>query len=188
MSFTTRKEMLKGVQEHDEKSWEDFVEYYGQLVDIIGSHLTLTVEELKDLRQEVWLAVSQRNLIARYDQSRGRFKTLLQTVIHNCAVDVLRRRPGVLSLEIETMQESEIDRLVEEEWKNILYNQALEILRQNCEEKTYLAFDLYARKGMPVEQVMEMLEMTKDQVFQIKSRLQKRLREIISTLEKDEDL
>ena len=61
-------------------------------------------------------------------------------------------------------------------------------MRQNCDNVTYMAFDLYVRKEMPVKDVARTLNISEDQVFQAKSRSLKRLKDIIYRLEKSEDI
>ncbi|MBR6372340.1 MAG: sigma-70 family RNA polymerase sigma factor [Victivallales bacterium] len=188
MAFTTRKELLQKVHDNVQQAWNDFVDYYSPLIALRAKDFGLTTEEYEELRQNVCLTVFQKDLTGQYDEKIGHFRTYLRKIINNSAIDILRKRKPTLSIEnASQIPEEESEDKFEEEWRHFIYEKALQIVRQNCDNVTYMAFDLYARKGMPVKDVARTLQISKDQVFQAKSRTLKRLKETIADLERTED-
>ena len=188
MAFTTRKELLQKVHDNVQQAWNDFVEYYSPLISLRAKDFGLTPQEFEELRQNVCLTVFKKDLTGQYDEKIGHFRTFLRKVISNCAIDILRKRTSALPIEIASQIPEDTEDEFEEEWRHFIYEKALQIVRQNCDNVTYMAFDLYARKGMPVKDVARTLQISEDQVFQAKSRTLKRLKETIADLERTEDI
>ena len=188
MAFTTRKELLQKVAAHDEAAWRDFVGFYRPLILLRGRDLKLTDLELDELVQNVNLAVHRHEAAGRYDPAKGRFRDYLRRIITNCAIEIIQHRCRDVGLE------AVIDNLVtenptqaDEEWRAFIYEKALEELRASCDAATYMAFELYGQRGLPVAEVCSMLSMSEDQVYQAKSRSAKRLNEIVARLERQAD-
>lgn len=57
------------------------------------------------------------------------------------------------------------------------------MLKTKVEPSTFLAYEMYAVKGMPVTEVAKCLDMTQANVYLAKSRCLERLSEIIRELE-----
>ncbi|MBO4511506.1 MAG: sigma-70 family RNA polymerase sigma factor [Victivallales bacterium] len=188
MAFTTRKDLLQKVHSNDQQAWNDFVEYYTPLIQLCAKDFSLTQQESEELRQIVCLAVFKKDLTGQYDETKGRFRTFLRKVISNAAIDIIRKRKPTLPIEDASQIPEETEDKFEEKWRKFIYEKALQVLRQNCDNVTYMAFDLYVRKEMPVKDVARALNISEDQVFQAKSRSLKRLKDIIYRLEKSEDI
>ena len=188
MAFTTRKDLLQKVHSNDQQAWNDFVEYYTPLIQLCAKDFSLTQQESEELRQIVCLAVFKKDLTGQYDETKGRFRTFLRKVISNAAIDIIRKRKPTLPIEDASQIPEETEDKFEEKWRKFIYEKALQVLRQNCDNVTYMAFDLYVRKEMPVMDVARTLNISEDQVFQAKSRSLKRLKDIIYRLEKSEDI
>ena len=178
---------LQKVHDNVQQAWNDFVEYYSPLISLRAKDFGLTQLEYEDLRQNVCLTVFKKDLTGQYDEKIGHFRTFLRKVISNCAIDIIRKRSSAVPIENASQIPEETEDKFEEEWRHFIYEKALQIVRQNCDNVTYMAFDLYARKGMPVKDVARTLQISEDQVFQAKSRTLKRLKETIADLERTED-
>ena len=188
MAFTTRKDLLQDVHNNDQQAWNDFVEYYTPLIMLCAKDFSLTQQESEELRQIVCLAVFKKDLTGQYDETKGHFRTFIRKVISNNAIDIIRKRKPTLPIENASQIPEETEDKFEERWRKFIYEKALQVLRQNCDNVTYMAFDLYVRKEMPVKEVARTLKISEDQVFQAKSRSLKRLKEIIYRLEKSEGI
>ena len=185
MAFTTRKEMLQKVANKDEAAWHDFIEFYRPLIILRGRDLKLTDQELEELQQDVCLSVHKHGATSRYDPSKGRFRDYLRKIITNCAIEILGHRPNGEDLAIIiNLPISEDKDTADEEWRKFIYEKALEELRSCCEPATYMAFELYVQRELPVTEVASIMSMSEDQVYQAKSRSVKRLKEIVARLEK----
>ncbi len=96
----------------------------------------------------------QKNFV--YDRSKGRFRDYLGTMIHNCIVDIIRKRPTrEVSMEedMDWADDKNLHDLWEEEWRHHIMNQAVLLLRDQVEDRTFQAFDLYVINGTDASQV-----------------------------------
>ena len=75
-------------------------------------------------------------------------------------------------------QEREVspDELWEEEWEKKHLQYSLKLIRNEVSPTTYQAFEYYVLVGWPKERVMEMLNVSADQVYAAKSRITRKLR------------
>ena len=74
-----------------------------------------------------------------------------------------------------------------EEWHQFLLKIANEELRETISNDHYMAFDLYFNQKRPVNEVCEVLGMTQNQVYTIRSRVFKQLQDIVQRLESEVD-
>ena len=63
----------------------------------------------------------------------------------------------------------------ERRWQEVRLEEALDEIRREVEPTTYQAFDLYARKNMPVGQVAKLLGLSRNAVYIAKTRVSARL-------------
>lgn len=192
MAHTTRQSILLGLISNDERAWMEFQEFYTPLIIICGQDYRLTPEEINDLRQEVMEEVFEKKIASKFNPARGRFRSLLRTIIHRKASAIFKRRvPSASPINEETedssMTENPLEARWDEEWREFIKNAALKILREESNERQYMAFDLYVLQGMEAESVASIMNMTTNQVYIAKNRLGGRLREIVASLEEDID-
>ncbi|MBR4222678.1 MAG: sigma-70 family RNA polymerase sigma factor [Victivallales bacterium] len=189
MAFTTRRSLLRGVHENTPAAWEKFQAFYTPLITLCGQDYGLNAEEIKDLRQNVLLAVFKHDLTGKFNPNIAHFRTLLRTVIQRKAIDILRQRLGCfkkLSNEIPDDNQT-LEAQWKEEWRQFLLKIANEELREIISNDHYMAFDLYFTQKRPVAEVCEVLGMTQNQVYTIRSRVFKQLQDIIQRLESEVD-
>ena len=187
MAHTTHKSILDGLISNEEKAWRKFQEFYTPLITICGQDYKLTQEEIKDLRQDVMAEIYQSDIASKYDPMRGRFRSLLRTIIHRKAYAIYKRRMPKTVLSVDELDgisscEPSLESRWEDEWREFVKNAALKILRDETSERQYMAFDLYVLQDMDVESVALIMKMNVNQVYIAKSRLEKRLQEIVASL------
>ena len=187
MAFTTRLSMLQKVGNNDEAAWNAFVDYYTPLIRLRAQDMKLTEQETDDLRQDVCVAMFKSSAVARYDKSQGSFRNYLRTIITNCAIDILRKRESPVDITTIDDPPVEEDDRFEQEWRKFLYEKALEEVRANCDPATYMAFELYAIRGLPVQTVAEMVSLKEASVYQAKTRITQRLTDIIARLQREHE-
>ena len=88
---------------------------------------------------------------------------------------------------LEPAAPDERDEAFEREWQLDRLNAALEILRRECDPNTYQAFDLYGLKGWKVAKVASFLNMTTNAVYICKTKMLKRLRQIVQQIVAEEE-
>ncbi|MBQ6473072.1 MAG: sigma-70 family RNA polymerase sigma factor [Victivallales bacterium] len=184
MAFTTRKELLQGVHENREDAWQEFDRFYQPLVTLRARDLGLSPQEIDELKQNVRLAILRSDATGRYTPEKGRFRDYLRTLITNCAIDLLRaRKQGENFVPLtESIPDENTDAEFEQEWRACLLQRAQEEVQKNCDLATYMAYQMYGERGLPVAEVAEQLGMTEAQVYQAKTRTVKRIQKELKRL------
>ena len=128
MAFTTKHSLLRGCHDGTPEAWEQFQALYTPLMVMCGRDYGLTAEEIKDLRQNVLVAVYKGDLAGKYDSGIAHFRTLLRTVIHRKAVDIMRQRMPLHSTVPTDLPDAgqEIASKWEDEWREFILKVANE--------------------------------------------------------------
>ncbi len=189
MAYTTRKTLLQGIHDNDEKSWEQFQEFYRPLIRICGHDYKLTDEEIKDLQQEVLIEIFRANVVNNYDKEKGRFRDYLRTIIHRKIFGAIKNRLPTLP-EDGAFQEKEESMEIDwsEEWRQFIIETALDELKEQVSETSFLAYDLYVNQGLPPAKVAKMLSITPNQVYSARTRCIQQLKEIVEKLKSDDSM
>ena len=187
MTYTTRKSLLNGVHDGNEKAWLKFQEFYRPLMRLCGHDYNLTEEEIKDLQQEVLFEVFKTDVAGKYDRTKGRFRDYLRTIIHRKAFAILKQRQAFEDNDAywQEFQQS-MEARWEEEWREFILENANDELKENVTEKNFMAYDLCVNKNLPPEKVAEILQINKNQVYIAKSRCLQMLKDIVDRLKNDD--
>ena len=194
---STHKTLLMKIQDGDEISWKEFYDRYSSAILTISSRFGLNPSEAEEVRQNVMLKIFQNKLIFSYNDERARFRTYFNRIVRSCIIDYLRKKKALTpETAMETIPEQsapddELDNeeIFNEEWRKQCLSDALEILKEHVEPKTFLAFHMTAFQQKKVRDVAEFLQMNTSQVYLAKSRCIAKLQNIISELQKkDPDL
>jgi len=195
----TRQSLLTRLKDWDDKEgWQRFFDTYWKLIYAVAIKSGLTDAEAKDAVQETVLAVAKRMHDFKYDPALGSFKGWLFHLTRWKVGDQFRRRqrhliPHALAPE-DTVRTATIERvpdpdslnldgLWEEEWRKNLMDAALQRIKRKVNAKDYQIFHFYVLKDWPVQEVVETLGVTSDQVYQAKSRLMPQLIKEVEYLE-----
>jgi len=186
---STSSSLLARIKVLDKEAWDKFVTLYGPMVFGWCSR-NLTREDADDTTQEVFQSVWTG--ISSYDPDRGRFRDWLGGITRNRVIDLFRTRGGEPAgrggdANIQRLHDvpDDWDREDQEEVKTEerqLVHRGLELVRTEFEERTWLACLRTAVDEQSASSVAEELGMTRDAVYQAKSRVLKRLREELDGL------
>ena len=186
---TTSRTLLHKVQSGDAVSWTEFFDRYRGIIISLGNLKGLTPEECDDLVQEVMLCFFKNSKTFVFNPQIARFRTYFGRIIQARIFDLLRRRyqSNRLASGMEEPDGPELetpDFLLNEallcEWRKLLLEDALALLRKRVAPETYLAFDLHMRQALPVEEVMRTLSVNRQFVYTAKTRCLKTLKQIIA--------
>lgn len=186
---TTSKTLLDKLQSGDAVSWTEFFDRYRGIIVSLGNLKGLTPEECDDLVQEVMLCFFKNSKTFVFNPQIARFRTYFGRIIQARIFDLLRRRyqSNRLASGMEEPDGPELetpDFLLNEallcEWRKLLLEDALALLRKRVAPETYLAFDLHMRQALPVEEVMRTLSVNRQFVYTAKTRCLKTLKQIIA--------
>ena len=189
----TSSTLIERARHHDELAWGKLVDVYTPLVWRWCRRLGLKPEDIEDVCQEVFRAVYRALPRFRRDRDGYSFRGWLRTITLNKVRDlwakkrpggdgaggseVIERINGVIDPNADVVVEAE-----EEQEVGILYRRAVQVLREEFEDRTWQAFWRVAVDDQPVEQVAASLGMSPNAVYLARSRIRKRLREILTLL------
>lgn len=195
MSITTSA-LLDALREPENQSvWTALDSRYRSIVCAVAIRAGLRGEDASDVAQQTLIDVMTGFRAGQYDRSKGRFRTWILTIAHRRVIDVLRGkyRSGDWRGDSAFDQQPNLDS-IETSWNEELRNKIVhEALRSLDEESqaspaTKRAFELVQLRGVPEETVAKECGISVDQVYVIKHRMLKRLREIIERLQETYDV
>ena len=194
-SYSTSPSLIRRVQHLDQQAWRQLTKLYGPLVFHWCKRLGLTGADADDLFQEIFIAVARG--IHRFEPKssaagspRGNFRGWLWTIAKNKAIDFHRfRKDREIAAGGSTAQfrlQEYADPFGEESGNQLdrsenasLFHRGLELVRSEFEEGTWQAFWRAAVEQQPTALIAEDLQMSPASVRQAKSRVLRRLREIL---------
>jgi RNA polymerase sigma-70 factor (ECF subfamily) len=183
----------------DQESWRDFFDTYWRLIYALAIKAGLTEAEAQDVVQETVIAVAKD--IHKFKRARtlGSFKGWLRQIIRWRIADELRTRAPATAEELllatDTAAEagpeeiadpagSALEALWNEEWRQNLFDAAVERVKNRVKEEHYQMFDLYVVKQWPVGKVAKALGVNIGQVYLAKHRVAGLIKKEIQQLEK----
>lgn len=176
----------------DQAAWGEFCDRYGELIRGFARRRSLQAADCDDVVQETLMALTKAMPQFRYEPGRGKFRSYLKTVTLHVIFRKSRQKKGDVRLDdIETVvsaaaADHETDAQWENEWRQHHLRQAMRVIEAEFNEKDRAAFDAYALGGRDVRQTAESLGISQDQVYQAKSRILKRLGQLIDTQVREE--
>ena len=191
MAYTTRPSLLEALKKGELIDWLEFQEMYRPLVQLRAKDYKLNPQETEELMQQVLLDIFHGCKTFRYDPAKGRFRDYMRLLIARNCIDIKRKRhpklPEVPNGDalLAGLPAEEDQHAWDEEWRQLLLEQAKAMLRKEVEPATFLAYEMYAEQNLPVEQVAKYLDMTTANVYLAKSRCLERLQQIVRQLESE---
>jgi RNA polymerase sigma factor (sigma-70 family) len=174
----------------DKEAWDEFVALYGPFIFNFARRRLPQDEDAADIMQEALSAV----LVGHYERPKGRFQKWLLTILLNKIRDfhaARARRAEVLGAAgMELRPEEESDR-VEEEWaqerRRHLFHAAARRVQGRVNADHWKVFVRTALENQTGQQVAQALGVSVTNVYAIKSRILKEIKEEIDRLEEDTD-
>lgn len=168
-----------------ELSWQEFHDRYAPVIRGFVRNAGRSGDAADDVIQDVLLGFFQVSPKFIYDPARGRFRGYLK----RCTLNALRRRRGgagagpALSIDdLDPAEDAATEAPWEAAWAERLFERAADAVAGRVDAKTFEAFDLYARRGMPADAVAQRLGLTANGVHQAKTRVLKLIREEIEAI------
>ncbi len=190
--ITTHASLLARVSDGtDRAAWREFCDRYGELIRGFVLRRGLQPADADDIMQDVLAALSKSMSGFEYDPAKGMFRGYLKTlVVRSIYKKKFQKRPEVQLEGIEQAAEAagddETERMWEQDWRQYHIRQAMRALAVEFNEADREAFEQYAVAGLGAQGTAEALGMSLDQVYKAKSRILKRLSELIEQQIQDE--
>ncbi len=189
-SQRTTTALLNGLHDPaNQESWTDLDARCRPIMVGVAQRMGLTDAEAEDAVQVTMLTFIEAYRAGRYDRERGRLSAFLITILRSRAIDARRqavkRRESPGSVEaVERFGQTDIDRLWLDERHLQILRQALHELRESGADGRMLsAFELFGVRGTDIAEVTQSLGMTRDEVYNAKYRITKRLQPIVARLD-----
>jgi RNA polymerase sigma-70 factor (ECF subfamily) len=167
-------------------AWSRFVRLYTPLLFLWARRLGAGANDAEELVQDVFAVLAREMPTFRHEPTR-RFRGWLWTIVRNRWCDQLRRRAAhapVASPEAlaNVPGPDNVEEMIEAEYRTHLIRRALEIMRAELPAQDWRACEEYVLGGRPAADVARELGMSLNQVYVIKSRLLRRVREELDGL------
>ena len=171
------------------------MQIYRPIVQRIAIKRGLQPADAQDLAQQVLISVA--GAIGRYQKSSAttRFRHWLRRVARNAIINALSRKPvdmatggsAVLDLLDDVPQhDNATAELIALEYRRELYLRAAEMVRVDVAADTWAAFEMTVFDGVSVEAATQKLGKSIGAIHAARSRVMKRLRDAVQTLEENE--
>jgi RNA polymerase sigma-70 factor (ECF subfamily) len=178
--------LLVRVRAGDAAAWQRLVSLYTPLVYRRCRGMGLQGADAANVGQEVFLAVFQNIAAFRREKPTDSFRGWLRTITRNKVLDHYNRRArreaGAGGSEAQRWIEQQPDggredtEAEDRDDRRLLYRRAIELVRGEFEERTWLAFVRTAVDGQPAAAVADELGLTRNAVYLAKARVRRRLR------------
>lgn len=192
--YKTRGTLLLRLKADDasarEVSWQEFYTTYAPIIAGFARRAGCPRSETDDIVHEVMAGFYKASERFEYDPKMGRFRGYLKTATLNALRQRYRKDRGKTSFDPEWIerQPEKTEVLWSHEWLGQLIVRAIETVKvtTNIESKTWEAFELYGRRGVPVDEVSDRLDMAPAAIRKAKSRISQLIRDEIDRLRIEE--
>jgi len=195
MTFDTRTatttQLLQKLHDpRQEAVWREFDDRYRPIICRLGRRFGLTDDDAADVAQETLTAFVRDYQAGKYDRGRGRLRSWIIAIARHRIYDAMRRRAirrewrGESAI-CEVPDEGRLTAVWDAESERALFERAMTELREQTKisKKTIRAFEALVLEGLAAEAVAESFDLTVAEIYRIKNRVTKRLREIVARLE-----
>ncbi|MCG8408192.1 MAG: sigma-70 family RNA polymerase sigma factor [Phycisphaerales bacterium] len=193
MQTTTHTSLLARLaEEQDDGAWADFCTRYGDLIRGFARRQGLQPVDCDDVLQNVLVKLTRSMPAFRYDPSKGKFRSYLKTVVLRCIFDISFQNRGERPVEDIEQQvraasrDETVESAWEIEWRRHHLRQAMTVIETEFNTRDVAAFRSYAINGEDVHTAAATLSMSDDQVYKAKSRILKRICELVDQQVREE--
>lgn len=190
-STRTTTQMLDDLHDKDNVvAWESFDARYRPILIAFAHRLGFAGEDAAELAQQTLAEFARAYAQGRYQRGRGRLSSWLVGIASNVGSGLQRRaargpaNTGDALLDAAWADERRLHDAWNRERERAIVIEALSILRDTSrvQANTMQAFELFAIRGVPAEEVADQCGISVDAVYVVKNRLTGRLREIVQQL------
>lgn len=187
----------------DAAAWSGFDARYRPVLVAFARKLGFSEDDAVELAQQTLVEFARAYRDGRYHREQGRLSSWLIGIARNVGSGMRRKRragvrdagAGVVGAVVggdtviggvaaDLPDEQQMTRIWAKEREQAILAEAMGILRDSTrtDANTIRAFELFALRGVPAEEVAAQCQIAVDSVYVIKNRLTKRLREIVRDL------
>ncbi len=191
---STSRSLLVRVKDNDLQAWDRLVTLYTPLVFHWCQKLDVAGDDMPDVVQEVFKSVAEHIEDFQKDRPQDTFRGWLRVITRNKAIDHYRRRAkqfqaagGTEAMHRLAQQpgpepHQDDDDSDDHEAQNVLFHQALEVIRGDFQERTWRAFWRVVVDERTPGEAADELQMSPGAVRVAKCRVLQRLRQDLGDL------
>lgn len=184
-SLPTQSSLISRLKFQEADAWGNFVDIYAPLIFQWCRASSLTNEDCADVTQNVFAKLHRS--IGQYDRmAHSRFRSWLWVVTRNTIRDYCRGQKRDIQSEGGTEFHRVLKNLpaadeepTDENWESQLLDRAMKVVERDVDPKTWRAFWLLTMENHSTDSVAQQVSMSKNSVRQAKSRVLRRLRELL---------
>ncbi|MCC6285673.1 MAG: RNA polymerase sigma factor [Phycisphaerales bacterium] len=182
----TTTQLLDALRDpRDEASWASIDARFRPVVQGLAGRMGLNYSEAEEAAQQTLAEFVRAYRDNRYDRASGRLSSWILGIARNTILGQLKRRGAAEILgEDERFSDAHMRSAWTEERDLAVLGEALSMLRDDSgvDDRTLLAFELTGLRGVPATEAASQCGMTVDQVYVAKSRITRRLRDLVREL------
>ncbi|MDD7987505.1 sigma-70 family RNA polymerase sigma factor [Lentisphaera marina] len=192
--YNTRHTLIAKIRDqHDDRSWEDFVYFYQRYIYVVIAKMGVNNQDVEDLVQRVLLALWEKLPTFEYEPNKCKFRTWMNQITRNTVIAYFRKqkrykndldRAASIRLNEEDPEQSEpeIYNMAEKEWKLHVSNLAWENIKDDFKGKAAQVFLAFS-EGKEIEQICVDMDIKKNTAYVLKNRVQDKLYKEIRRLD-----
>ncbi|MCM8537521.1 MAG: sigma-70 family RNA polymerase sigma factor [Lentisphaeraceae bacterium] len=190
-NWNTRKSLLlRASNPDDHEAFEEFVYYYKNFINMVFTKLGVSESQSGDLRQDLllklWKDIGKFDADRKNSNFRGWLSVVIRHEVYHFYKKNKRENEALENLPLESKSESEVDKLIEEEWKAYVTSLAVQKIKSHFDGNAMEIFKM-TMVGKNATDIAEKLSMTENSVYvirsRVKSRFQSEVRQLRSYLE-----
>ena len=179
MGQKTRQTLIQRIKnQHDEKSWMEFIAVYKPYIAAIIRNMGVPEDEIDDHLQSVLVICWQKLPDFDYDPYKGKFRYWLSRIasytVNNHVRKIARRNELSEKMEIPNSIPPEIEKMADQEWKSFISKLAWSNIKQELSEKMRESFEIIM-KGIKPSEIGTSLEVEENTIHVYKRRIEKKL-------------
>lgn len=179
MGQKTRQTLIHRIKnQHDEKSWMEFIDVYRPYIAVIIRNMGVLEDEIDDHVQSVLVICWQKLPDFDYDPFQGRFRYWLSRIasytVKNHIRKIARRNELSEKMEIPHSIPAEVERMADEEWKSFISKMAWDNIREELSDKVRESFEMIMLGEKP-SVIGVSLDVEENTIHVYKRRVEKKL-------------
>lgn len=191
--LTTHETLLARLDgKSDSQAWRDFCDRYGELIRRFALRQNLQPADCDDVLQEVLITLTRSLPEFQYDPAKGRFRAYLKTVVLRAVFKRFRQKRGegpLVDIERAVTRlaaDPDTEEVWEDEWRRHHMRLAMKTIVTEFNATDVAAFETYVGQQVAAQETAQRLGISIDQVYQAKSRIMKRLGQLIENQTNEE--
>lgn len=185
---STRSSVIRAVADiENEAAWQRLFDLYAGFVFSIARSKGLKEEDADDVVQIVFADLARNLPTFQYDRAKGKFRSYLTGLVHWRVKDKLKAGMRDSELKAAFWEEAKAaatddDGFSEREWQQAALEEALRRIKPDVRPEHYAAFVASTVEGQDTDTVMKLYGLSRDNLYQIRTRLTEKLREVVASV------